>query len=141
MNQTADIYTSSSFECKAKLYGSTQIHWKKEGSSRLPSSATITVNTSNDAISSTLKIDEIISFYGGDYYCAVSNEIGEVNSSQAHLHVNSTYVLVCMCPHIPIASFVDIAISTGTKYFTFYFTLCVCVCKYHVANSICKVPN
>jgi len=96
-NQTVDIYTSTSLECRAKLYGSTQIHWKKEGSSRLPATATISTNISNDIISSILKIDEIISYYSGDYYCAVSNEIGEVNSSQAHLHVNSMYYNHCHC--------------------------------------------
>ncbi|XP_065908608.1 uncharacterized protein [Dysidea avara] len=87
-NQTVDIYTSTNFECKAKLYGSTQINWKKEGSSRLPASATVATNISNDVITSILKIDEIISYYSGDYYCAATNEIGEANSSQAQLHVN-----------------------------------------------------
>ena len=88
-NQTADIYTSASFQCKAKLYGSTQILWKKEGSSRLPATAMISTNISNDIITGIMKIDEIISYYGGDYYCAVSNEIGEVNSYLARLDVNS----------------------------------------------------
>ena len=44
-----------------------------------------------------MKIDKIISYYGGDYYCTVSNEVGEVDSSRAHLHVNGMCFATIMC--------------------------------------------
>jgi len=87
-NLSVDSYEIISFECKAKLYGDVQIHWEKVGSSTLPGAATVTVTRSQDDITSVLKITNIISYYKGDYFCVVKNEIGKVQSSKARLHVN-----------------------------------------------------
>jgi len=86
-DQTAEVYTSASFECKAKRYGNVEIHWQRDGTLRLPASATVTTNRSYELVTSVLKINDTISFYKGGYYCTVKNEIGEVNSSLGHLNV------------------------------------------------------
>jgi len=87
-DQTAEVYTSASFECKAKRYGNVEIHWQRDGTLRLPASTSVTTNMSYELITSTLKIDKIISFYKGGYYCLVKNEIGVAKSSFAYLNVS-----------------------------------------------------
>jgi len=83
----ADIFSSVTFKCKAKSYGDIQIYWKKDGSLKLPASATITTTWSHDEILSVLEINNIINYYKGSYYCVVKNEIGEIISHQAKLNV------------------------------------------------------
>ena len=88
---SGDIYTSVTFQCKAKLYGNVQIQWKKLRSSKLPEASTTITRRSRDGVTSILKIDKIIHHYKGYYYCVVKNEIGEVNTSLAQLHVDGTF--------------------------------------------------
>ena len=88
---SADIYTSVTFQCKVKQYGNVQIQWKKLNSSKLPEASTTITNRSRDGITSILTIDKIIHHYKGYYYCVVKNEIGEVNSSLAQLHVDGMF--------------------------------------------------
>ena len=87
-----DFYGSVAFQCRAKQYGIIQVQWKKVGSSRLPKSSNTFITITKDGVNSTLKIDQIIHRYKGYYYCVVKNEIGEVNSSIAQLHVNGKFV-------------------------------------------------
>ena len=91
---SVDILASVTFQCKAKLSGNIQIYWKKLNSVKLPQTATVTTNRSQDGVTSVLKIDKIIHHYKGYYYCIVKNEIGEINSSMAELHVDGMYVYV-----------------------------------------------
>ena len=84
-----DISASISFQCTSKPYGNIQIQWNKVGSSKLPKSATTFTNRTQDGVISTLKFKSVIHPYMGYYYCTVKNEIGEVNSSVAQLHINS----------------------------------------------------
>ena len=90
-NISVDIYASVVFQCKAKQYGNIQIQWKKL-MSKLPESATVITNRSQDGVTTILKIDKIIHHYKGYYYCIVMNEIGEVNSSKAQLHVDGMFM-------------------------------------------------
>jgi len=85
---SAGIYTSVTFQCRAKPYGNVQIQWKKLKSFKLPEASTTFTNRSQDGVTSVLKIDKIIHHYKGYYYCVVKNKIGEVNSSVAQLHVD-----------------------------------------------------
>ena len=92
----ADIYTSVTFECKAKVYGNFQIQWMKFASTKLPQLATTTIDKSRNGVTSVLlKIDKIIHHYKGYYFCIVKNELGEVNSSKAELRVDGMFSIHC----------------------------------------------
>ena len=70
-----------------------QVFWQKSRSSRLPRTASITNTRSHDEITSILTITKAITYYSGNYYCYVKNEIGERNSSQAQLQVKGNHYL------------------------------------------------
>ena len=60
-------------------------------SSKLPLSATNITTISHSGVTSILRINKIIHYYKGYYYCVVKNELGEVNSSMAQLNVYGMY--------------------------------------------------
>ena len=94
---SVDIYTSVTFKCTAKLDGNIQTQWKKLNSVKLPQLSTTVTSFSHDVVTSILKIDKIIHHYKGYYYCVVKNEIGEVNSSMAELHVDGMFSILEVC--------------------------------------------
>ena len=90
---TIDAYETVVFKCKSKLLGSVQFFWQKSGSSRLPRTASITNTRSHDEITSILTITKAMTYYSGNYYCYVKNEIGERSSSQAELQVKGNHYM------------------------------------------------
>ena len=88
--ETNDVAT---FECTARSYVAASITWKKLMSD-LPITVNITVTESLNEISSVLRIEKIIGYYEGYYYCVIENSVGQVNSSFAYCNVTGSYVYI-----------------------------------------------
>ena len=92
MNITTSC-NSALFVCTARGYGLIKIVWKRVNYT-LPATADVTEEKSQNELSSTLTISEIVgSYYSGQYYCVVENEAGKVTSKIANLHVKTSKVL------------------------------------------------
>ena len=82
--------SSASFVCTASGYG-IKIMWKRV-TYTLPVTADVTEVKSLNELSSILTISEVVSYYSGQYYCIVENEVGNVTSRIVNLCVKSSKV-------------------------------------------------
>ena len=80
------VYESVLFKCSASGFGVLQIVWKRI-EHNMPLTAEVAEEKSLNKITSILKITKAIGYYSGQYYCVAENEVGEVISQTAHLHV------------------------------------------------------
>jgi len=86
---TVVFYSSAQFSCTARGFRLISVVWKKVGSQRLPSTATVTtVSSGINEITSKLTIIQIIGYYSGQYFCKVRNSAGTATSLPATLNVN-----------------------------------------------------
>ena len=74
------------FDCTARSYGTASVTWKRM-KSQLPATANVTVTKSLNEITSVLRIEKIIGYYEGYYYCVIENIVGQVSSSLAFCNV------------------------------------------------------
>ena len=84
---TVNISMNVTFKCIAKGFGLTNITWRKVGSSRLPSTATVLTKQSSSKMHSILTITSTAGYYTGKYYCVATNTAGHASSNQADLLV------------------------------------------------------
>ena len=84
-NMNINFYESVSFKCSASGFGVLKIVWKRI-EHNMPLTE-VTEEKSLNKITSILKITKVIGYYSGQYYCVAENEVGEVISQTAHLHV------------------------------------------------------
>ena len=75
-----------SFKCTASGFGVLEIVWKRVKHD-MPVTAEVTEEKSLNKITSILKFTKTAGFYKGQYYCVAENEVGEVVSQIANLHI------------------------------------------------------
>ena len=85
-NITINVHESVWFKCSASGFGVLKIVWKRI-EHNMPLTAEVAEEKSLNKITSILKITKAIGYYSGQYYCVGENEVGEVISQTAHLHV------------------------------------------------------
>ena len=85
-NMSINFYESVLFKCSASGFGVLQIVWKRI-EHNMPLTAEVTEEKSLNKITSILKITKATGYYSGQYYCDAKNEVGEVISQIANLHV------------------------------------------------------
>ena len=90
-----EVYNVATFECMARSYGIVSITWQRLHS-ELPVTANVTMTKSLNysEIKSTLRIEKIIGYYKGYYYCVIENKAGVVNSATAYCNVTGMYMYV-----------------------------------------------
>ena len=81
------MYSTITIECKVQGYGHINVEWRKRGAP-LPNTATVTNTNFTYGVSSILKIEKIVSFYGGMYSCVASSIAGQTTTKYAKLSVN-----------------------------------------------------
>ena len=81
-----EVYNVATFECTARSYGIVSITWKRLNS-ELPETANITMSKTLNDITSVLRIEKIIGYYKGYYYCVIENKAGKINSRMAYCNV------------------------------------------------------
>ena len=83
------VYRSVLFKCSASGFGVLKIVWKRI-EHNMPLTAKVTEKKLLNKITSILKITKTAGYYSGQYYCVAENEVGEVVSQTAQLHVQGT---------------------------------------------------
>ena len=92
MDITRPVTENATFVCVGQGYGFVDVRWFSGGrSSRRspPSKSIVTTMVTQDSITSTLTIPDLIDYDGGRYRCRYSNNGGETNSNQARLTIGS----------------------------------------------------
>ena len=81
-----NFYESVSFKCSASGFGVLKIVWKRI-EHNMPLTAEVVEKKSLNKTTRILKITKTTGYYSGQYYCVAKNEVGEVISQTANLHV------------------------------------------------------
>jgi len=88
-SQYVSISDSVTFKCEVWAQRTFEVFWEKDGSSRLPGTAKITVTKSIHTVTSLLTIDKVIYLYQGTYCCVAKNKTDKFHSTEAQLYVES----------------------------------------------------
>ena len=86
-DEGAEVYSSITLECMVQGYGHINVEWRKLGAP-LPNTVTVRNTNFTYGVSSILKIEKIVGFYGGMYSCVASNVAGQTTTKYAKLSVN-----------------------------------------------------
>ena len=86
-NKNISTNESVSFKCTVCGFGVLRIVWKRVKHDMIPVTAEVTENKSLNNITSILKFTKTAGYYAGQYYSVGENEVGEVVSQIANLHV------------------------------------------------------
>ena len=89
------VFSTGSFKCTARSYGTVSLSWKKIDS-ELPPTADIAVSRELNEITSILRLQSI-GYYKGYYYCVAENSAGKVNSTFAHFDIIGMYIDIHVC--------------------------------------------
>ena len=81
-----DLDESVSFNCTASGFEVLEIVWKRFKHD-MPITTEVTNENSLNKIISFLKFTKTAGYYSGQYYCVAENEVGEVVSQIANLHI------------------------------------------------------
>ena len=85
-NKSINLYETVSFKCAARGFGVLKIAWKRVKHD-MPATAKVIERKLLNKITSALKFTKTAGYYGGQYYCVAENEVGEVISRTANLHI------------------------------------------------------
>ena len=90
------VFSTGSFECTARSYGTVSTTWKRLNS-ELPESVSMTESQSLNELTSVLRLENV-GYYKGFYYCEIENRVGIVNTTLAHYDISGIYIIILYCP-------------------------------------------
>ena len=96
----ANISSMVVFKCSGRGYGHKKVTWHKYGSLRLPANAVVSVSKSSNEITGVLRINSIIGYYKGYYFCSINNIAGTVASRHVYLNITGMYVVLVSVNHM-----------------------------------------
>ena len=103
-NKNINLYETVSFKCTAQGFGVLKIAWKRVKYDMPTTEKPIEKKLLNK-FTSTLKFTKTAGYYSGQYYCVAENEVGNLPSRTANLHVQGNnnviihYIFVMLSYH------------------------------------------